>query len=71
MTVAEVHERILQTDDLLVKANENEISMGWEAYQALAKEAEALMTVWAKATSQLNGRSFLRKCMSYATSSAS
>jgi hypothetical protein len=58
MTVAEVHERILQIDDLLVKADTGQISMGWEAYQALAKEAEALMTVWAKTTSQLNGRSF-------------
>ena len=58
MTVGEIHERILELDDLLVRADMGQISMEWEEYQALVEEADGLMNLLAKTTSDLNGKSY-------------
>jgi hypothetical protein len=44
MTVGEIHEKILELDDLLVKADMGDIPMEWDKYQTIAEEADGQMS---------------------------
>src|SRR4051812_15220408 len=48
MTTHEAHERILELDDLIFKADTGQASVTWEQYVSLKTEAQALMDALAK-----------------------
>lgn len=58
MTIGEIHAKLLEVDDLLIKADLSQVPMQWDEYRSKSDEADLLIELLAKSTSELNGKSY-------------
>jgi len=58
MTVQEAHERILELDDLIFKAETGQINVTWDHYVSLKTEADTLMDVLARTIASRGEQSY-------------